>query len=67
MHTELLLEIMRPHSSWSAAIVNFSNERATNHGHSSLPLEVKEKCVCLSSDRIQNQPGRLIPQNATYI
>lgn len=60
MHTEFLLEIMRPHSSWSAAIVNFSNERASNHGHSSLPIETKEKYVSLSSDRIQNQPGRSI-------
>lgn len=67
MHTESLLKIMRPPSSWSLAIVTFSNERAPNHGHSSLPPEVKEKYVCLSFVRIQNQPGRLILQNVECI
>lgn len=67
MHIESLLKIMRPHSSWSLAVLYFSNERAPNHGHSSLPPEVKENYVCLSSDRIQNQPGKLIPQNVEYI
>lgn len=66
MHTESLLKIMRPHSSWSLAVLNFSNERAPNHGQGSLPSEGKEKDVFLFSDRIQNQPGRLIPQNMEY-